>query len=162
MHLDLDLPVAPADLAALALDVEREAPGLVAARLRLGRLREEVADLVEEADVRRRVRARRAPDGGLVDGDDLVELVEPGDAAVRSRPLLRLVQAVRDGLVEHLVDQRRLPRARDARHAAEAAERDFRVDVLEIVLRRPLDAAVSRRSAPSRRPLDPPRSGQEL
>src|SRR5204862_5266249 len=52
VHLDLDLAVAAADLAAAALDVEREPPGLVAARPRLGRPGEEVADLVEEADVR--------------------------------------------------------------------------------------------------------------
>ena len=74
VHLDLDLPVAAADLAAPALDVEREAPGLVAARPRLLRLGEQVADDVEEARVRRRVRARRAADRRLVDLDDLVEL----------------------------------------------------------------------------------------
>src|SRR3712207_1698673 len=55
VHLDLDLPVAAAHLAAAALDVEREAPGLVAARPRLLRLREQLADLVEQPDVRRRI-----------------------------------------------------------------------------------------------------------
>ena len=74
VHLDLDLPVAAADLAAPALDVEREAPRLVAARPRLLGLGEQVADDVEEARVGRRVRARRAPDRRLVDLDDLVEL----------------------------------------------------------------------------------------
>ena len=44
VHLDLDLAVAAADLAAAALDVEREAAGLVAARPRLLRLGEQVAD----------------------------------------------------------------------------------------------------------------------
>ena len=39
VHLDLDLPVAAADLAAPALDVEREAARLVAARARLLRAR---------------------------------------------------------------------------------------------------------------------------
>src|SRR5204863_470040 len=37
VHLDLDLAVALAGLAAATADVEREAPGLVAAHLRLGR-----------------------------------------------------------------------------------------------------------------------------
>jgi hypothetical protein len=77
VHLDLDLPVAAADLAAAALDVEREAARLVAARPRLLRLGEQVADLVEQPDVGRRVRARRAADRRLVDADDLVELLEP-------------------------------------------------------------------------------------
>jgi hypothetical protein len=85
VHLDLDLAVAAADLAAAALDVEREAARLVAARARLGGLREEVADHVEQAGVGGRVRARRAADRRLVDGDDLVELLDPLDLAVRAR-----------------------------------------------------------------------------
>jgi hypothetical protein len=44
VHLDLDDAVALAGLAAPALDVEREAARLVAARLRLGQPREPVAD----------------------------------------------------------------------------------------------------------------------
>ena len=88
VHLDLDLPVAAADLAAPALDVEREAAGLVAARPRLLRLGEQLADLVEQPDVGGRVGPRRAPDRRLLDLDDLVELVQAGDAPVRPRPLL--------------------------------------------------------------------------
>ena len=76
VHLDLDLPVAAADLAAPALDVEREAAGLVAARPRLGRARVELADVVEDARVGGRVRARRAADRRLVDVDDLVDAVD--------------------------------------------------------------------------------------
>src|SRR3954453_3814679 len=59
VHLDLDLGVAAAPLAAAALDVEREAPRLVAARPRLLRLGEQLAYLVEQPDVGRRVGARR-------------------------------------------------------------------------------------------------------
>ena len=51
----------------------------------------------------------------------------------------RAVQAVGDRLVEHLVDERRLARARHAGDAAEHPERDPDVDVLEVVLRRALD-----------------------
>ena len=115
VHLDLDLPVAAADLAAPALDVEGEAPRLVAARARLLGLREQVADHVEQPRVGGGVRARRAPDRRLVDGDDLVELLEPLDRAVRARALTGAVQTVGDGLVENFVDERRLARARHAR-----------------------------------------------
>ena len=52
VHLDLDLPVAAADLAAPALDVEAETAGLVAACARLLRLREQLADHVEQARCR--------------------------------------------------------------------------------------------------------------
>src|SRR5918998_2004562 len=103
MHLDLDLAVAAAYLAAPALHVEREAPRLVAARPRLLRARVELADVVEEPDVGGRVGARRPADRRLVDVDDLVDLVEAVDPPVRARPLLRAVEAVGHGLVEDLV-----------------------------------------------------------
>ena len=162
VHLDLDLAVAAADLAAAALDVEREAAGLVAARARLLGLGVQVADLVEEADVGRRVRARRAADRRLVDADDLVQVLEALDALVRARPHPRAVELVGDGLVEDLVDQRGLARARHARDRAEDAQRHLDVDVLEVVLGRAHDLDVAGRLAALLRRLDPPRAGQEL
>jgi hypothetical protein len=83
VHLDLDDAVALAGLAAAALDVEREAARLVAARLGLRQAGEPVADRREGAGVGRRVRARRAADRRLVDVDDLVEMFEALDAVVR-------------------------------------------------------------------------------
>src|SRR5437588_1144291 len=94
VNLDLDLPVAPAHLAPAALDVEGEATGLVAACPGLRRLGVQVADLVEQSDVGRRVRARRSPDRRLVHGDDLVQLLDAGDAPVRPRALPGPVEAV--------------------------------------------------------------------
>ena len=82
IHLQPVRAVALARLAAAAGDVEAEPARLVAAALRLGQLREQVADLVEHLDVGRRVRARRAADRRLVDGDQLVEMLEPFDAVV--------------------------------------------------------------------------------
>ena len=82
VHLDLDLAVALAGLAAAALDVEREAARLVAAHLRVGRERVELADVGEEVGVRRRVRAGRAADRALVDLDHLVEDLDPLDRLV--------------------------------------------------------------------------------
>ena len=85
VHLDLDRPVALARLAAPAADVEREAAGLVAAHLRLGRERVQLADVREQVGVRRGVRARRAADRLLVDVDDLVEDLDALDGVVRAR-----------------------------------------------------------------------------
>ena len=89
VHLDLDDAVALAGLAAAALDVEREAAGLVAARLGLGQAGEPFADRREGAGVGRRVGARRAADRRLVDVDDLVEVLEALDAVVRGGGLAR-------------------------------------------------------------------------
>ena len=99
VHLDLDRAVAGARLAAAALDVEREPARLVAAHLRLGGRGEQLADVVEDAGVGRRVGPRGAADRALVDVDDLVEVLEAGDASV-CRP------GHRAGAVE-LVGQRR-------------------------------------------------------
>ena len=85
VHLDLDLAVAAADLAAPALDVEAEPAGLVAARPRLAGLGVELADVVEDVGVGRRVGPRRAPDRRLVDVDDLVDLLDAVDPVVGAR-----------------------------------------------------------------------------
>ena len=114
MHLDLDHAVARAGLAAAALDVEAEAPGLPAARARLGQAREEIADAVEGLGVGAGVGPRRAADRPLVDRDDLVEVLEPLDRfAVGSDPRgALLVERARQRRQQDAVDQRALARPR--------------------------------------------------
>src|SRR6202043_3400677 len=92
VHLDLDLAVALARLAASAWHVEAEAARLVAAHARLGGPRHQVADRVEDVGVGGRVGARRAADRALVDGDHLVELLEAGDAVVLAGALAGAVE----------------------------------------------------------------------
>ena len=72
------------------------------------------------------------------------------------------MQPVADRLVEHVVDQRGLPRARHAGHAAEHPERELHVDALEVVLGRLLHRQVALGAAPALGHLDPARAGQEL
>ena len=82
IHFEPVRAVAVARFAAAALHVEAEPARLVAAALRLGQLRVEAADVVEQFDVRAGIRARRAADRRLVDDDQLVELVDAFDAIV--------------------------------------------------------------------------------
>ena len=77
--------VALAGLAAAALDVEAEAPGVVAARARLGHRREQLAQRREQSGVGRGIGARRAADRALVDVDDAIDVLEPLDALARAR-----------------------------------------------------------------------------
>src|SRR5205807_2570880 len=100
MHLDLDLAVALAGLTAAAPDVEREAAGLVAPYLRLGRQRVELADRREQVRVGSRVRSRRAPDRRLVDVDHLVEDVDTLDLVAIAGLDAHSVQPVGEGLVD--------------------------------------------------------------
>ena len=134
MHLDLDLAVALAGLAAAALDVEAEPAGLVAAHLRVGRERVELPDVGEEVGVGRRIRPRRPADRALVDLDHLVEHLDPLDALVLARLDPNPLEPVRERLVDDLVHERRLAGARDARDRDEAPDGELDVDVLEVVL----------------------------
>ena len=91
MHLDLDDSVAPARLAAPALDVERKTAFLVTARLGVLRHGKKIADHVEHTRIRRRIGTRRAPDGRLVDVHDLIHIFKALDEmCIRDRLLRRL------------------------------------------------------------------------
>ena len=124
VHLDLDRAVAGAGLAAAALDVEREPAGLVPADLGLGGGREQLADVVEHAGVGGRVGPRGAADRRLVDPDQLVELVQPGDPGVPAGHLPRAVEPVGQHGGQDVVDQRRLAGPGHAGDRDQAAERE--------------------------------------
>ena len=86
----------------------------------------------------------------------------PLDALVRAGARLGAVQAVGHGLVEHLVDQRRLARAGHAGDRGERAQRDLGVHALEVVLGRALDLQVAVRPAALGRDRDLHGAGQVL
>src|SRR5690606_33575595 len=97
-------------------------------------LRVQFADFVEYLDVGGRVGTRRATDRRLIDGDDLVEVVDAFDGIVIARMAVTAVQVTPQGLPQHVVDQRTLARTRYAGHANERAQRQFGSYVLEVVL----------------------------
>ena len=136
VHLDLDGAVAHAVLAAPALDVEREAARLVAAHLRLGRLGEQRADLVEHPGVGGGVRAWRAPDGRLVHLDHLVDVLEALEGLVPPGHRLRAVDGLGGRGVEDGVDQGGLPGAGHSGDGDELAQVEGRVDAAQVVLAR--------------------------
>src|SRR5262249_17289011 len=160
---DLDEPVALAGLAAAALDVEREAPRLVAAHPRLLRPREQRADEREDTGVGRGVAARGASDRRLVDVHDLVDVLGALDACVGAGTLLRAMEHLRQRAVQDVVAERRLARARHARDARERAERNRHGLALEIVLARLVDdQRVPRALAARRGHVDRSRARKEL
>ena len=105
VHFDLHKAVAAARLAAAALDVEGEAAGAVAARLRVRRGGEQVADVGKQARIGRGVRARRAADGALVDDDCLVEVLDALEAVVPAGADARTVEHGRELFADDLVDE---------------------------------------------------------
>src|SRR4029079_13823436 len=100
-------------LAPTTLDVEREPPRSVPPDLRLGRLGEQLPNVVEHARVGGRVRPWGQADRRLVDADDLVDEVEPRHPGVAARDEPGAVDDVREHRVEDVLDERRLARATD-------------------------------------------------
>ena len=133
VHLHAAHAVALAGLAAAALHVEGEAARLVAARPRLRGEAEQLADEGEGPGVGRRVAARRAADGALVDGNDAVDGLRAFERPVRAGLGPAPLELLQQRAVQDVVDQRRLARARDAGDRGEHAERDLHVEIPEVV-----------------------------
>ena len=135
LHLDGDGAVAFADVAAAAGDVEGEVSGAEAAALGVGLGGEEGADVVEGLDVGDGVGARGAADGGLVDEDDVVEVMGAGEFAEEMRGVAAfgLAEGLHEGAVEDLMDEGGFAGAADAGDADEEAEGDVDVDAAEVV-----------------------------
>ena len=131
-HLHTDASLTGAALAPSALDVEREPRRGVAAQPRLRGAGEEPADLVEEADVRGRDRARGSADRGLIHLVHALHGLRAGRAPVASDGTGELAELLLERAVEHVADQRRLAGARYAGDARPGAERDLDVDVLRL------------------------------
>ncbi len=111
MHFNFQQPVALAGLAAPALHIERKAPAVIASGFCLIGLGEGGADQVKQPRVGGRVAPGRAPDGGLVDVDDLVQLLNPLDAVMGAGIGGGAVQIPGQGVVEDLVHQAALARS---------------------------------------------------
>ena len=92
--------------------------------------------MVEHPGVGRRVGSRRPPDRRLVDVDDLVDLVRPGDRAVPAGHVAGVVDPLGQRGVEDGVDQRRLARSGHPGHRDQLAERERHRDVAQVVLDR--------------------------
>src|SRR5688572_18214944 len=132
-HLDLLHALAFATLAAPAGGVEREAARAPAAHAGLGRVGEQLADLVPEADVGGGAGARRLADRRLVD------LQHALDALVVPDRLAADVAFFYERSKQHVAGKRGLARPGNAGHRHQAAEREAGVDALQVVQARLLD-----------------------
>ena len=136
VHLQLVRAVALAGLAAAAADVEAEAARLVAAGLRLGQLRVELADLVEDLDVGGRVAS--AACGRWATGRWRSSCRDvPGRRCRRWAPGLPMppLRSRRRASTRMSFTSELLPEPETPVTQTNSAQRDLDVDVLEIVVR---------------------------
>jgi hypothetical protein len=71
----------------------------------------------------------------------------------RADPFVPVTLGASDGRVEHVVDERRLPRSAHAGHAGERVQRDGDVDVLQVVLGRAGEPDLLAGAAPATAPV---------
>src|SRR5262249_24424673 len=129
VHLEAIRAVAVAGFAAATRDIEAEPARAVSLGIRLREQREQVANLVENLDVSRRVGARCAPDGRLIDIDHFIELVESLDPIVRAGLGAGTVEVARERIAKDVAYQRTFAGPGDAGHADEQTERKGDIDI---------------------------------
>jgi len=136
LHLDVLEARAGAGRAAAVAGVEAEGAGRVAALLRFGQHREQLADRVPGADVADRVGARALADRRLVHEHHVAQPIDPVEPLEGAGRFARLAEVLGQRRVQHVLQQRGLARAGDAGDAHQVAERDADVDAAQVVLAR--------------------------
>src|SRR5690606_13677258 len=114
-----------AGLATAAFDIERKSARRITPQARFRRERVKLADLVEQADIRGRHRARRLADGSLIDFHDALDRFPADNLFVRPWPAAELAEMELEPLIENLPHQGALAGAGDAGDAGPHAERNF-------------------------------------
>ena len=159
-HLDT---VTLAGFAAPALDVEGEASLVIAAQLRFRRRREHITDIIEDPGIGGRIGPRGPADGILVDLHEFVEVFQALDLFELAGLYLGPAEVLLDRLHEHFVDQRALARPGHPGDQHQFAQREFHIDLLEVVLLCPGDVdAVAVAFAPLSRQRDQLLAGKIL
>ncbi len=136
LHLDTILALSLTRLAAAAFDIEAETTRRITAYFALGHIAEQVANLVEQVGIGRRVAARRAADRTLIDLDHFVQMLQSVNRLVLAGEGLRAIEVLAQSLAEDLDQERTLAAAADAGNADELAQRDADVHIFQIVLGR--------------------------
>ena len=134
MHLDLQDTAALAGFTAAALDVEAEPSRAVPAHLGILRAGKQRADISKHAGIGGGVGARRAPDGRLINTDDLVHPFHALHFLALSGTAAGTVQGCRQRLVEDLIHQCGFAGAGYTGHADHFPQREVYRDILQVIL----------------------------
>ncbi len=139
VHFDLDDAVAFTVFAAPALDIKTKTAGAVTTQFGFGYAGKQLTDRREQPGIGGGIGTRRAADRRLVDNDRFVEQFNTLDFIVTPRYRAGAVQASQQFFGQNIIDQARFARAADAADDNEFTERDFDVNILEIVFARPFN-----------------------
>ena len=133
VHFDGDGPIAGAVLASAAFDVETEPAGLVAPHFCFGSFSEKGPDFVKHSGVGGGITSGRASNGGLVDVNNLVQLLHAFDSRVEAWDVPGTIEGVRKRAVQNIVHQRGLARSANPGDCHNYPQRDVDRNVLKVV-----------------------------
>ena len=85
VHFDTDLSIAKTLFAPSPGNIEAEPSGGVAANLRIGQMRKQLANRIKRTGIGRRIGRGRIPQRRLVNANHLVDMFEPANSLVGSR-----------------------------------------------------------------------------
>ena len=140
VHFNFDNAISAAGLTASALDIEGEAPRLVATQLGLLGFRKEGTNMVEGARIGCWIGAWGAADWALVNVDNLVDLLSALDGTMLSRHTLVLgIEKLFQPLVKNFINQGTLSGAGNTGHTGKHPKGNGDIDGLEVVLLRTND-----------------------
>lgn len=135
MHLYLDDSVPAARLAAPALHIKAETAFAVAFCLCVDRGCKQIPNLVKYPCVCCRIRPWRPANRRLVNGNNLVKLFRTFYFLELSGYCARPVELLRQIFVQNLIDKGGFSGTGHACHTGKNTQRNFHVDLFEIVLR---------------------------
>ena len=134
IHLNALEPVPLAGFTAPALHVEAKPTGLVATLPRLGEQRVKLPNVREQAGVGGRVGTRSPANRSLVDADNLIDILNAGNFEMLSGGFVGAVNLLRNSPVKDVIHDGGLATARNARDHHQFSQREFDIDLLEVVL----------------------------
>ena len=133
VHLNLDLAVALARLAASAAHIKGEASRRVATRLRLRRARKKRTQVVPQTNIGSGIRPRRTADWRLINIDHLIDALDTVDFFERAHGTRRAMDSVGEGRRNRIGDQGTLSRSRYAGYDGKRAKLNLGGNVFEVV-----------------------------
>ena len=134
MHLNLDDTIPTARLTSATGNIEGESSLCVTHCLCILRVREQIADQIENTCVSCRIRTWASADRRLVDVDNLIQLIQSCDIIMFARFYLRPVQRSRQMLIQDLIDKRTFSGTGYACHTGHYAKWELHINILQIVL----------------------------
>ncbi len=134
MHLNLQDPISLARFAAASLHIKAESARSIAAHPGILCCSKYFSYGCEGICIGGGIRARRPADGGLIYDDDFIDMLGAQKLIMLSRLCLAAVKFLSKRPVEDLIDESAFTGARNAGYANKKAQRNFYINILEIML----------------------------